>query len=127
MNRLRIYWLAVLALHRARRRRKSFVAFGKPRIGSHRRKALLKLGGRCACCNIGMEFAGALEIHHVNFNGDLNRQIMKALDMGIVTWVLECTKPKEGLFAVEVLCSVCHRMTHLRGKCPHRKEVRRAA
>jgi hypothetical protein len=96
-------------------------------ISADRRAALVKLGGCCACCGLGMEFAPVLEIHHVNFNGDLHRQVMKALHIGAVTWVLEATNPSAGLFAVEVLCSGCHRMTHEAGRCPHRWKRRRKA
>ena len=43
------------------------------RFSESRRKALLKLGGACACCGLGMEFGRVLEMHHVNLNGDLHR------------------------------------------------------
>ena len=51
-----------------------------------------------------------------------------ALDTGLVGWILDCPDPGRGLFAVEVLCVVCHRMHHEAGACPHRRrEVKRAA
>lgn len=70
-----------------------------------------------------------LEFHHVRHNGDLHRRVLRALDTGIVGWVMDCPDPRRGLFSVEVLCVVCHRMHHEAGACLHRREerVKRAA
>ena len=98
--------------------------------GSHaRRNALLKLGGACVCCGLGIEFARVLEFHHTNHNGDLHRRVLRALSSGVVTWVLETPAPHLGLFALEVRCVVCHRMHHEAGSCAHRRKerVKRAA
>jgi predicted HNH restriction endonuclease len=99
------------------------------RFSGSRQKALAKLGGACACCGLGMEFGRVLEMHHVNLIGDLHRRILRAFSGGAVTWVLETPAPHLGLFALEVLCVNCHRMTHEAGACPHRRKekVRRAA
>jgi hypothetical protein len=97
----------------------------RAKISADRRKALEKLGGACACCGLGMEFAAVLELHHVNRNGDLHRRLMKAFSVGAVTWVLETPASALGLFALEVRCVICHRMLHEAGVCPHRREVQR--
>jgi hypothetical protein len=54
------------------------------RFSESRRKALLKLGGACACCGLGMDFGRALEMHHVNLNGDLHRKVLRAFSGGCV-------------------------------------------
>jgi len=90
-----------------------------------RRRAVVKLGGACACCGLGLEFLPVLEFHHVNHNGALHRDVMRALDTAVRGWILTHPDPGRGLFALEVLCIVCHRMHHEAGACPHRKEVKR--
>jgi hypothetical protein len=117
--------VALFALWRALRRP---VTRSRPATPAHfsaaRRGALLKLGGACACCGLGIEYARVLEMHHVNFNGDLHRKVLRAFSGGCVTWILETPAPHLGLFALEVLCVVCHRMTHETGACPHRRKER---
>ena len=34
-------------------------------VSASRRNALLKLGGACACCGLGIEYARVLDLHHV--------------------------------------------------------------
>ena len=121
---LRALWLAVLRCR----------GQGPPEpagreVSRARLAALQKLGGACACCGLGIEYARALEFHHVNVNGDLHRRLLRAFSSGVVTWVLETPAPHLGLFALEVRCVICHRMLHEAGSCPHgRKErVKRAA
>lgn len=127
-----VYWRALLAILRALRRgprahRPETARRSLARLRS-RRRAVRKLGGACACCGAGVEFVRALEFHHVRGNGTLHRAVLRALDTGLVGWILDCPNPSAGLFAVEVLCVVCHRMTHEEGACPHgRKERRRRA
>jgi hypothetical protein len=123
-----VYWRALCAtlkalgrtprLHKPATARRTLVKMRS------RRKALRKLGGRCVCCGLGLEFLPVLEFHHVNGNGELHRRVLRALDTGLVGWVLDCPDPGRGLFALEVRCVVCHRMLHEAGACPHRKEVR---
>jgi predicted HNH restriction endonuclease len=98
-------------------------------VSHARRKALEKLGGACACCSLGIEYARVLEFHHVNHNGALHREVMRALDTGVRGWILTHPDPAAGLFAIEVLCVNCHRMLHEAGRCPHRRKerVKRAA
>ncbi|MFL6332508.1 MAG: hypothetical protein ACJ754_04105 [Pyrinomonadaceae bacterium] len=97
-------------------------------VSHARRNALLKLGGACACCGLGMDYARVLEFHHVNHNGEQHRRLLRAFSSGVVTWVIETPAPWLGLFALEVRCVVCHRMLHEAGACPHRrKELRQAA
>jgi hypothetical protein len=68
------------------------------RVGEDRRRALVKLGGACACCGLGIEYARVLEMHHVHHNGNLHRKILRAFSAGVVTWVLETPAPRLGLF-----------------------------
>lgn len=127
LNRLRLFAFALRALSTARRRAREFktqTPAVKARLSADRRKALRKLGGACACCGLGLDFAPVLEFHHVNHNGDLHRRVMKAFSVGAVTWINETPAPHLGLFALEVLCVVCHRMLHETGGCPHRKGAR---
>lgn len=76
-----------------------------------------------------MEFLPVLEFHHVKGNDELNHKVLRALDTGIVGWVMDCPDPSRGMFPVEVLCVVCHLMHHEAGACPHRRKekARRAA
>jgi ssDNA-binding Zn-finger/Zn-ribbon topoisomerase 1 len=71
-----------------------------------RRRAIRKLGGRCAECGEAREMV--LEIHHVNFNGNLHRKKTGNL----TAWVLREENPREGEFAVCLLCLNCHRVAH---------------
>ena len=121
---LRALWLAVL-----RCRGKCEREPAGREVSHARRSALLKLGGACACCGLGMDFARALEFHHVNHNGEQHRKLLRAFSSGVVTWVLETPAPGLGLFAVEVRCVICHRMLHEAGACPHggKERVKRAA
>ncbi|MFL6332042.1 MAG: hypothetical protein ACJ754_01715 [Pyrinomonadaceae bacterium] len=124
LSALRALWLAVVRCRGKLDREPA----GKD-VSHARRKALLKLGGACACCGLGMEYARVLEFHHTYHNGDLHRRVLRAFSSGVVTWVLETPAPGRGLFAVEVRCVVCHRMLHEAGACPHRRKekMRRAA
>ncbi|MET0646717.1 MAG: hypothetical protein ABW208_08845 [Pyrinomonadaceae bacterium] len=123
MKAVEVLRVALFALWRASRRPLRPSQTATPaRFSESRRKALLKLGGACACCGLGMEFGRALELHHVNLNGDLHRKVLRAFSGGCVTWVLETPAPHLGLFALEPLCIVCHRMTHEEGVCPHRRK-----
>lgn len=71
-----------------------------------RRRAIQKLGGACAGCGESRE--PVLEIHHVNYNGNLHRK-----KIGCQTdWVLREKNPREGEFAVCLLCLNCHRIAH---------------
>jgi hypothetical protein len=85
-----------------------------------KRRAIVRLGGACACCGLGLDFQPLLTLHHVNGNGSEHRRALAAIGVGLVNWVLIYPTPGEGLFAVEVLCEVCHKMTHNAGTCPHR-------
>jgi hypothetical protein len=123
MTRLRVCLRALLAVIHAQRRR------GRRRERTKRRKkhgermrlrALRKLGGKCACCGLGMNFARVLTFHHINHNGTEHQRALGALSVGLVTWLLIYPTPGEGLFAIEVLCEVCHKMHHEAGVCPHR-------
>jgi hypothetical protein len=131
LTRLRLLLFAARALATARRRireakaRTPDASAGK--LSGERRKALQRLGGACACCGLGMDFARVFEFHHVNHNGDLHRRVMKAFSVGPVMWVLETPAPHLGLFALEVRCVNCHRMLHEAGECPHMQNSRREA
>lgn len=128
-----VYWRALTAIWRALRRKpRQFKPLTSKRTRARvrsRRKAVAKLGGACVCCGLGIDFAQVLEFHHIRGNGELHRAVLRALDTGLVGWILDCPDPWRGLFAVEVRCVVCHRMHHEVGRCPHqRKErVKRAA
>jgi hypothetical protein len=71
-----------------------------------RRRAIQKLGGCCAECGESREMV--LEIHHVNFNGNVHR---KEVD-NLTAWVLREENPRVGEFAVCLLCLNCHRVAH---------------
>jgi hypothetical protein len=130
-----VYWRALLAIWRALRgckyeqkpRRASVSAKRSRARMRSRRRAVVKLGGACVCCGLGVEFLPVLEFHHVHHNGWLHREVMRALDTGVRGWILTHPDPRAGLFALEVLCVNCHRMHHEAGRCPHRKELKRAA
>ena len=113
----RALWLAAV-----RCREKSEAAAPGKDVSHARRSALQKLGGACACCGLGLDFARVLEFHHTNLNGDLHRRVLRAFSSGLVTWVLETPAPHLGLFALEIRCAICHRMLHEGGACPHRRE-----
>lgn len=117
---LRALWLAA-----ARCRGKCERPPAGKEVSRGRLDALRKLGGACACCGLGIEYARVLEFHHTNFNGDLHRRLLRAFSSGVVTWVLETPAPGLGLFAVEVRCVICHRMLHEQGACPHRRKEER--
>jgi len=128
LRRLRLCLRAVRAVYRAHYRKPKPA---RPNKRKHRekmrRRAIRRLGGACACCGLGLEFARVLTFHHINQNGDLHRPVLSALSIGLVQWVLTRDDPGSGLFAVEVLCEVCHKMTHEAGRCPHRWRSRQAA
>jgi hypothetical protein len=71
-----------------------------------RRRAIQKLGGCCLSCGESREMV--LEIHHVNYNGNLHRKKVANL----TAWVLREENPREGEFAVCLLCLNCHRVAH---------------
>jgi hypothetical protein len=71
-----------------------------------RRRAIRKLGGCCAGCGEARE--AVLEIHHINYNGNLHRKKVPNL----TAWVLREVNPREGEFAVALLCLNCHRVAH---------------
>ena len=97
------------------------------RRGRKRRRALARLGGRCACCGLGMEFWPALSVHHVNHNGSEHREVRGALGLSIEGDILTRDDPTAGLFALMPLCQVCHTMIHAQGYCPHERRRERAA
>lgn len=109
-----------------RARRKTTHGKLKKRDGRERRRrrALAKLGGRCACCGLGEAFAPVIEFHHINHNGKEHERVRGALGVSLPQWILAAENPSQGLFAVEPLCVVCHRMHHQHGGCPHREERR---
>jgi hypothetical protein len=84
LDALRALWLAVVRCRGKLDREPP----GKD-ISHARRRALLKLGGSCACCGLGLDFARVLEFHHTNHNGDLHRKLLRAFSSGVVTWVIE--------------------------------------
>ena len=116
---LRALWLAAVKC------RGKFVREPTGKHVSHDRlNALRKLGGACACCGLGIEYARVLEFHHARHNGEQHRRLLRAFSTGLVTWVLETPAPGLGLFAVEVRCVICHRMHHEQGACPHERRVK---
>ena len=125
VNRLSLLLRAARAIWRAYRRARRgtlprpFTRKQKNR-DRRRRRAVNRLGGACACCGLGLDYARALVFHHVNFNGKEHREALAAVGMSITRWVLTADRPGVGLFAVEVLCETCHRMVHEHGACLHR-------
>lgn len=127
-----VYWRAICATWRALRRKGK----ARPRAETSKRtrarmrsrkRAALRLGGACACCGLGLDFAYVFEFHHVRGNGTQHRALLRALSTGVTGWILAHPSPRSGLFALELLCVVCHRMHHEAGACPHRKGVRLTA
>jgi ribosomal protein L34E len=130
MNSARLLLFALRALVTARRRVREFKMQTpelKVKLSASRRKAVEKLGGRCACCGLGMEFWPALSIHHVNHNGSEHREVRRAFGLSIEGEVLTRDEPGGGLFALTPLCLVCHTMIHAQGYCPHERMKKRAA
>jgi hypothetical protein len=128
-----VYWRALRAIWRALRGRRyeqkpraASASAKRSRARMRSRRAVVKLGGACACCGLGIDFLPVLEFHHVNHNGALHRDVMRALDTGVRGWILTHPDPRAGLFALEVLCVVCHRMRHEAGACPHQREMVRS-
>jgi hypothetical protein len=123
-RRLRLCCAALRAVYHAHRRRgrRRVTRNKKGHAARVRRRALLKLGGRCACCGAGFELWPCLQLHHTNHNGEEHRRTLAAIDVSVAAWVLLTEDPSAGLFAVEVLCLNCHTMEHAAGRCPHRQK-----
>lgn len=119
LGALSILWRACnLRLLRQRKARRDI---GRRHTRRLLRRALLKLGGACECCGLSVEpFALALSIHHTNYNGKEHRQLLGLHSMSVTQWVLTTDNPRAEPFPVEVLCQVCHQLTHQMGRCPHR-------
>lgn len=126
---LRLYLGALLIIWRAcslrqLRRRKSRRDLGSRISRRIRRRALMKLGGACECCSLPAEpFAFALTIHHINYNGKEHRQLLNLSGLSLNQWILITDDPRAQPFPVEVLCQVCHQLTHQMGRCPHRRKT----
>lgn len=132
LRRLRLCRRALLALWRAyrkshRARRVIEPTVKQKRRARRRRRALARLGGRCACCGLGLEFWPALSIHHVNHNGSEHREVRRAFGSSVERDALTRDDPASGLFALAALCLNCHAMIHALGHCPHEGMKKRAA
>lgn len=123
---LSIYLGALLILWRAcslhlLRQRKARRDVASRRTRRFRRRALMKLGGACACCGLPVDpFADVLTVHHINYNGKEHRQLLSLSSLSLNQWILTTDNPRAEPFPVEVLCQVCHQLTHQMGRCPHR-------
>lgn len=125
LGALLIIWRACsLRQIRQRKARRDVCSRGAQRI---RRRALMKLGGACACCGLPVEpFAFALTVHHINYNGKEHRKLLGLSDLNLNQWILTTDNPRAEPFPVEVLCQVCHQLTHQMGRCPHRHRTAKA-
>ena len=132
MHALRLYLGALCIIWRAcslrqLRERKARRCIKGPHSRRIHRRALMKLGGACACCGLRADaFALALNIHHINHNGTEHRRLLGMSGLSVSLWVLATDNPRAEPFPVEALCVVCHQLTHQLGQCPHRHRTAKA-